>query len=993
MDNRIHFHREKFTRAQIRTVALTAAGFVLLTAAGLACSALLPEEAAAAHSGSSPLILSEYMSSNSAIPDDTGEFSDWVEIVNRSDGPVSLRGYALINDQKAGSLPDTTLPAGGCLLVYCDGTRTAEAGALTAHVPFRLKAAGGEELSLRAENGAIVDTTTTLPLDTNVSAVRQENAFTASSFSTPGYPNTEEGLAAYKASRVVEQSDLLLNEILPGNTVTMPAADGNYYDAIEIRNASDKAIDLTNYGLTNDKEEPLKWRFPARTLEPGQVLVVFASGKALSPDLNELHASFKLNRSADALYLCSPDGRILDSVEINGVGNDIALRRDADGQWSRTASVSLGYPNTDEGVNGFWEAVDKGRMGLRISEVMPRNNTITCIAGRKYAWLELHNPTDQPISLKGYTLSNDPDNPGLFALPDVTIPAGGYRAVYLTGGQVSTSSSYIQANFKPGDDDSIALYSPDGKLADGVGLANIPINASKGRRDSGGAGFFLFTSPTLGAANGTGGERDATAVPAATKAGVYEDVQSVKVSLSGEGTIYYTTDGSEPTVSSTRYAGPFELTATTAVRAIAVKEGAIPSDILTVSYIINEHHTLDVVSLVTPPDGFFGYENGIYALGPGKPEYPNDGANFWNRGPAWERAANVELFPQDPDDPGFSIGCGVRIFGGMSRSYEKKSLSIRFKDCYGAGSLDYPVFDSRDNMRYESLLLRSTGQDRLRSLMKDAFNTSLVDDAGTLLTQAYRPIILYINGQYWGIYYIREKIDADFIAAHDNVSPESVDLLKGDVMVKEGSDADYRKMIQFIEDLGGNLSDDKNYDAVAAQMDVTNFADFIIAEMYLHNRDEGNIRFYRSRETDNKWRWILYDTDMTLEATSESAVWDYINPAGMGAGNAFSTTLLRGLLTNAQFRALFLERLEFNMKNTFSTQKALARLEEFHAFLQPEVARNFERYEAANNWESWMKKARQYIENRQAAMKKEFLAPEAAAVFHYTEEQLNRCFE
>lgn len=360
------------------------------------------------------------------------------------------------------------------------------------------------------------------------------------------------------------------------------------------------------------------------------------------------------------------------------------------------------------------------------------------------------------------------------------------------------------------------------------------------------------------------------------------------------------------------------------MRAIAVKEGAIPSDILTVSYIINEHHTLDVVSLVTPPDGFFGYENGIYALGPGKPEYPNDGANFWNRGPAWERAANVELFPQDPDDPGFSIGCGVRIFGGMSRSYEKKSLSIRFKDCYGAGSLDYPVFDSRDNMRYESLLLRSTGQDRLRSLMKDAFNTSLVDDAGTLLTQAYRPIILYINGQYWGIYYIREKIDADFIAAHDNVSPESVDLLKGDVMVKEGSDADYRKMIQFIEDLGGNLSDNKNYDAVAAQMDVTNFADFIIAEMYLHNRDEGNIRFYRSRETDNKWRWILYDTDMTLEATSESAVWDYINPAGMGAGNAFSTTLLRGLLTNAQFRALFLERLEFNMKNTFSTQKALA---------------------------------------------------------------------
>lgn len=976
----------KKTGRQARLIALMAAAFVLVTALAWVVGSFGADAGTAL--GQSPLQISEYMSSNSVLPDPSGNFSDWVEIHNTGTSAVSLNGYALESGQKAGMLPDIELEPGGYVLVYCDGSSGREG-----HASFRLKAAGGETLNLKNPSGQVVDSTTTIPLETNVSAVRGDGAFTAAPYYTPGYPNTEDGHAAWQASRVAESTDLVLNEIMPANTVSIPDGDGDYADYIEIRNTSDTAINLLNYGLSNDRDAPLKWRFPERTLGPGEVLLVFASGKGYSADPDELHAGFKIDKASDTIYLSAPDGTLLDSVEINGMDNDVALRREADGRWVQTSAVSPGQPNTDDGVEAFWKALDAQRTGLRISEVMTRNSTIACIAGVPYDWVELYNPTDQPISLAGYTLSDDVDNPGLFALPDVTIPAGGYRVIYCTGERVNGSASYIQATFTlGGGDGAVALYK-DGVMVDGVGLSQIPINGSKGRRD-GGAGFYFFTSPTLGTANGTGGQRDVTAVPAAaTKAGIYDDVDKVEVSLSGEGTIYYTTDGNLPTTSSNRYTGPFALTATTAVRAIAVKDGAVPSDVLTVSYIINEHHTLDVVSLVSPPDGLFSRETGIYVAGSGSDEYPYTGANYMKRGVAWERAGNIELFPQNAEEDGFSIGCGIRIFGGMSRGYAKKSLSIRFKDCYGASTLNYPLFSSRDNWVYNSFLLRSGGQDFHKAIIRDILTTSLVDDEDLMPVQAYRQVVLYINGEYWGLHNIREKIDEDFIAAHENVLAESVDLLKGDVMVKAGSDKEYRELLAYIEDRNFDLSDPEAYRYVTDRIDVQNYADFLIAEIYCANNDAGNIRYYRSSQDDNKWRWILFDTDLGFAHKSDQ-IWYLINPEGTGYANAFRTTIINGLLSNADFRQLFLERLEYNMKNTFSTERVLARIDELAAAIEPEVKRNFERWPSGYSWESCIEQLRSFAKNRQSVIKKEFLeSAQVAAKFGYTKEQLDQCFE
>ena len=977
------FEKTKRSSGPLRLIAFSAAGFILLGALAVAagnCAVQTGGTPAAA----SPLQISEYMSSNNAVPDSAGTFSDWVEVTNAGDTALSLKGYALESAKKTGMLPDRQLQPGECAVIYCDGLGREEGRAA-----FRLKAAGGEELLLKDPAGKTVDATTTIALETNVSAVRGEGIFSAAARYTPGYPNTDEGYAAYMASRQVSQSALVLSEILAANTVTLADADGQFADVIEIRNDSKETIQLERYGLSNDKEQPLKWQFPKRELKPGETLLVFASGKGHSSDARELHAPFKLDKAADTVVLAAPDGRILDSVEINGLDNDIALVRGGDGQWSRTAAVSPGYPNTAEGMEAFWKAQDASRTGLRINEVMTRNNTIVCIGGRPYDWVELYNPTDKPISLKGYTLSNDTDTPGRFALPDKTVPAGGYLVIYCTGETVDGGTRYIQANFKlNGGDGAVALYK-DGNMADGVSLSGIPIDCSKGRRETGGAGFWLFTKPTLGAANGGGGERDRTATPvAATKPGIYNGVQKVEVALSGEGAVYYTLDGSAPTTASARYTGPFAVTATTAVRAIAVKPGAVPSDILTASYIVNENHQMDVVSLTSPPDGLFGYEKGIYAVGKGQANYPNEGANFMQHGYAWERAAHVELFPQDKEEAGFSVGCGVRIFGGMSRTYQKKSLTLKFRDSYGASQLVYPVFASRDNRVFDNLLLRSGGQDWAKAIMKDVLTTSLADDTDILANQAYRPVVLYINGAYWGIHYIREKINEGFIAANANVSEDSVNLLVANGRVGAGSE-DYQALISYIK--AHSPLNAEAYRYVCDRMDVTSFADYLITEMYCGNKDSGNIRWYRSSETDNKWRWILYDTDITY-AAGENWVWFLIDPAGTGTGQNFSTALINGLLTSGEFRQLFLERLKFNMQNTFRTDKVLARIDELSGKLKPEIARNYARWEISRDWNAMVAGIRSFVEKRPATLKQEFLDARVAAKFQYTAQQLDDCF-
>lgn len=969
------------SKKALPVIALCAVGFVVLLVLALVFSGMArPASGEVYH----PQVeISEYMSSNkAAYPDENGVFSDWIELHNTTGSAVSLNGWALSDGSTTWMFASGTIPADGYLVVFCDGE-----GKSALHATLRLSRAGGETITLTNSAGQTIDSLTTMALESNQSAVRTDTGFEIAAHITPGFANTEEGYAAFLASRTAQQGVLVLNEVMAKNTVTWPDGDDAYADYIEVRNASDQAVNLKGYGLSNTPDAPLKWQFPDVTLEPGRVILVFASGKGHSADESELHAPFRISASSDTVCLSSPMGAIIDQVEINGVGEDAALVRGEDGAWS-IGEASPGQPNTEEGIAAYGTALDAKRTGpLRISEIMSRNVDYGAIP--RSDWVEIHNVSDAPVNLKDYTLSNDPELPGLFQLPDVTIPAGGYRVIYCNEANLPKSLN-IQTNFKMNGDGAVGLYDADGRLVDGMAYTGLPMNVSRGRME-GQSGFYYFETPTLGQAN-TGGKRKIASTPVATTAaGVYNQVDSVSVALSGDN-IHYTLDGTVPTRNSPAYTGPIDVNKTTSVRAVSFADGAVPSACMTASYIVNENHTMDVVSVTSDPDGLFSTERGIMVQGKGASQLDNN-CNYFQD---WERYGHVELLKKDGSGAEFSMDCGLKIFGGMSRIYEKKSLALNFRDCYGQSWLEDEVFESRDIGRYHNLILRTSGQDRINTLMKDAMFTSILDDAGVLPVQAYRPVIMYINGEYYGIRYIRERINAEYVATHFGTGTDTLDMLTGTgSIVNAGSNEDYKALIQYVT--GHDLRNDENYQYVIDRINPVNYCDYIITEAYCGNQDSGNIRFFRSPDYDNgRWNWIVYDTDLGFQNAREVLGFYHImDPAGTGNGHNFSTILIRKLLQNSDFRALFVERLEYMMKNVFVTDNILARIDQFQAFLSPEIGRDLNKWrsDGADGWESRVDGLRTFIKNRQGRLKDE-LRNDAALrnIIALTDEELTRIF-
>ena len=228
------------------------------------------------------------------------------------------------------------------------------------------------------------------------------------------------------------------------------------------------------------------------------------------------------------------------------------------------------------------------------------------------------------------------------------------------------------------------------------------------------------------------------------------------------------------------------------------------------------------------------------------------------------KPVSAELLEQDGG--GFKIDAGLKLFGGSTRAYRKKSYELKFKKRYGDPTLHYQVFDDVDSAVYNSLVLRTGSQDEFawskRILIRDIMATTLMKEHTNVDVQSYKPVAMYINGKYWGLYFIREKIDETFVANHYNVAAttKNTDLLRVDGEVKSGSNKAYKKMISFMNN--NSLSNKNNYAKIKEQVDIENMCDYWIAEIYASNYDILNVRYFRNPEVDNgKWKFVFYDMD------------------------------------------------------------------------------------------------------------------------------------
>lgn len=450
--------------------------------------------------------------------------------------------------------------------------------------------------------------------------------------------------------------------------------------------------------------------------------------------------------------------------------------------------------------------------------------------------------------------------------------------------------------------------------------------------------------------------------------GFYDEPVTVELICPGA-KIYYTTDGNAPVAGRTGqlYTRPLQIKATTAVRMVAVR-GAERTPVISHTYFINEPRSaFPVVSISIAPNILFNPTTGLFVKGPGAVDtlLKQPGANFWSKD---EFPMNTEIFETDGTCV-FRSGSGFRLFGGMSRLFPQKSFVVVARDRYGINRIDHPVFGKDGLKKFKFLVFRNSGSDFGKTHFRDAFMTSLVEDWG-LDVQDFRPSHVYINGQYWGIYNIREKINRYYLAAHHDVDKDSLDLLEHRFSRKRGSRKDYLDMLHFMEK--NYLSDPSNYAWVAAEMDVENFMNYEIAQIYFDNQDAGgNIRYWKAKTPNSKWRWILYDTDWGFGLhepqayTNNSLAFHTASNGPAWPNPPWSTFILRKLLENPEFERAFVNRFADYLNSDLASFNVEQRIDSFQRLYEPEIPRHLQRWNLSEDrWRQEIEKLREFARKR-----------------------------
>ena len=205
-----------------------------------------------------------------------------------------------------------------------------------------------------------------------------------------------------------------------------------------------------------------------------------------------------------------------------------------------------------------------------------------------------------------------------------------------------------------------------------------------------------------------------------------------------------------------KYTDPILVDKTVSIKTVAYKKNQVASEIKTYSYVLNEDHSVAILCVTADPVLLWDEEVGMCSMGIPDENgvYPSDANIYQNI----ELVASAELF--ETDGSTININCGLKLFGQSNRTLDKKSFQLKFKQKYGEDALYYPLFEDRPEIsRYDTVIIRSGSQDYRRAMIRDELCTSLSVGYMDMIAQAYKPCVLYINGEYYGLFYLRDKID------------------------------------------------------------------------------------------------------------------------------------------------------------------------------------------------------------------------------------------
>lgn len=605
-----------------------------------------------------------------------------------------------------------------------------------------------------------------------------------------------------------------------------------------------------------------------------------------------------------------------------------------------------------------------------LNEACSKNlDLITDAFGATPDWVELHNSGSEPVDLTGYHLSDDPARPWRWALPAITMDPGAYLLLFQ--GEENEDGLHFPFNLDR-DGEAVALSRVDEGLVDILDMPFLKPNHSTGRNPTG--SMVIFDEPTPGAANNTTGYPGyATAPGFSIPPGFHSGPTSIAITSCAECDIHLTWDGSEPDANAEAYTGPITLEQSGVVKAVAYQPGHLPSVVTAATYLINASTRLPVVSLSVHPDSLFDDTLGLYMLGPdAEPDYPHWGANYWDERGIDVRfeyfdEAGVKRIDQDVE---------LRIHGGrVSRNQPQRPLRLTARDRLGKDRIEQVLFPEKPGAdAFKRLVLRNSGSDWCQAHYRDGFWHQVALHAGLDIdVLGFKPTVVYLNGAYWGILNIRERVDVDYLALNHGVDPEPILLMDEEDYIIQGDSLHFDSLQWFIR--GHDMADDTHFAIVDSLMDLKSYMDYFALEIFAGNSDwpSNNLKFWKPSIHEGKWRYVMYDLDATLDAAPWIPVdfdmfyWLHVHREGF-----IHAEIYQSLIQRPEFRRRFLNRLADLMNTCLAPGSLLAENERIRSTIALEVPRHFARWATdLTTWEqhssqklpAWMEARDSHVRN------------------------------
>ena len=638
----------------------------------------------------------------------------------------------------------------------------------------------------------------------------------------------------------------------------------------------------------------------------------------------------------------------------------------------------------------------EGSAQVTVNEVCPKNTKAPANDGKFYDWIELYNNSKSEADISGWGLSDKDTEPYKYAFPSGThIPAEGRLLVYCDS-DAALNDNKIAPFGLSSSGETIVLTDKNGNTANTVTFGTLASDTSYGQYPDG-SGEFYTLSCTPGKANSAPEGSAAVHTPVFSHDSGFYDSEFKLTLTADEGCdIYYTTDGSDPVYGSKKYTEPLtikdmsdtenRLSARTdivpdgaeaprenvdkaaLIRAVAVDSEGRASEYVTKTYFIGKTNSgynkqMKVISLVTDPANLFDAQKGIYCLGRVYEENRGGGdrwaweipANYKMSGRDWERPAIFTMF--ENGEKVIDQNVGIRIKGAFSRALPQKSFNIYTRKDYGLTEFDYDFFsgkavkakNGKAIKKYDGIVLRNGGNDNTGAFFRDSINQGLVTDRA-FASQATTECILFLDGEFWGIYQMMEKINKSYLSDHYGVKKSDIAMIENGSL-EEGTENDLRDWRELCSGVAnGNIS----FEEFCNKVDLQGFMDYFAAQIYWTNADwpQNNYSVWRSNVidesnpyADGKWRMILFDTESgqglygTEDKVFTADCYRRIRENGSQLARLFN-----GLLNNPSFKMKFARTMMDLANYNFNTERTNSVISFYKNKYRQQVMDTFERF-------------------------------------------------